>query len=189
MVSKFQCLIPENTQSRGSFIADLSPREKQLFTFNSNGKDSMQQFLACIFHTTVLQMQTWSHTPWKPFIAHVAVPGRNQTLFCCIFYHITVFEVLYRRTTIRDEAHTCMCCVNMFMSLHRTYEPSLVPRPHLRERVWWHWLIPRASLMLITFWREISLRQSHCRNTICSATPEILGCFSAMTQHFFWHVN
>ena len=24
-------------------------------------------------------------------------------------------------------------------------------------------LIPRASLMLITFWREISLRQSHCR--------------------------
>ena len=25
------------------------------------------------------------------------------------------------------------------------------------------WLIPQASLTLITFWREISLRQSHCR--------------------------
>ena len=50
-------------------------------------------------------------------------------------------------------------------------------------------LIPRASLMLITFRREISLHQSYCRNTICSATPEILGYFGTMTQHFFWRVN
>ena len=50
-------------------------------------------------------------------------------------------------------------------------------------------LIPQASLMLITFRRESSLHQSHCRNTICTATPEILGYFSTMTQHFFWRVN
>jgi len=37
---------------------------------------------------------------------------------------------------------------------------SLVPRPHLRERVWWH---PADTSGFITFWREISLRQSHCR--------------------------
>ena len=50
-------------------------------------------------------------------------------------------------------------------------------------------LIPQASLTLITFWREISLCQSHCRITICSATLEVLGCFGTMTQHFFWRVN
>ena len=26
-------------------------------------------------------------------------------------------------------------------------------------------------------------------NTICSATPEVFGYFSMMTQHFFWHVK
>ena len=36
----------------------------------------------------------------------------------------------------------------------------LVPRPHLRERVWWH---PADTSGFITFWREIFLRQSHCR--------------------------
>ena len=43
------------------------------------------------------------------------------------------------------------------------------------------WLISQASLMLITFRTEISLRQSHCRKDNCSATPEILGYFSTMT--------
>jgi len=43
-------------------------------------------------------------------------------------------------------------------------EVSLVPRPHLRERGSGDIrLIPRASLTFITFWREISLHQSHCR--------------------------
>ena len=47
------------------------------------------------------------------------------------------------------------------------------------------WPIPWVSLMLITFWREISFHQSHCRNTIFSATLEILGHFSTMTRQFF----
>ena len=46
--------------------------------------------------------------------------------------------------------------------LHKSH--SLVPRPHLRERGSGDIRpIPRASLTFITFWREISLRQSHCR--------------------------
>ena len=67
---------------------------------------------------------------------------------------------------------------------------SLVPRPHLRERGSGDIrLIPRASLKLITFWREISLRQSHCRK-------DNLQCYTGnswLLQHddtaLFWRVN
>ena len=50
-------------------------------------------------------------------------------------------------------------------------------------------LISQASLTLITFWRESSLRQSHCRKHNLWLQPETLGYFIAMTQHFFWQVN
>ena len=46
-------------------------------------------------------------------------------------------------------------------------------------------LIPWASLTLITFWREIFSANHFAEKTICSATPETLGYFSTMTQHFF----
>ena len=49
-------------------------------------------------------------------------------------------------------------------------------------------LIPWASLMLIS--GEKCLSSNHiAENTICSATPEIFGYFSTMTQHFFGRVN
>ena len=67
---------------------------------------------------------------------------------------------------------------------------SLVPRPHLRERGSGDIRkIPRASLKLITFWREISLRQSHCRK-------DNLQCYTGnswLLRHddtaLFWRVN
>ena len=37
---------------------------------------------------------------------YVAVPGRNQTLFCVCFDHVTVFEALYLRTSIKGGADT-----------------------------------------------------------------------------------
>ena len=40
----------------------------------------------------------------------MAVPGRNRTLFCCIFQCITAFEVLQCRSSIKVGANTC--CVN-----------------------------------------------------------------------------
>ena len=44
-------------------------------------------------------------------------------------------------------------------------------------------LIPQASLLS----GEKFLSANHiAENTICSATPEILGYFSMMTQHSFW---
>ena len=44
------------------------------------------------------------------------------------------------------------------------------------------WLIPRASLFS---GEKFRLRQSHCMKTQSSATPEVFGYFSMMTQHFF----
>ena len=76
------------------------------------------------------------------------------------------------------------------MSTHSMHRTSLVPRPHLRERGSGDIRqIPRASLKLITFWREISLRQSHCRK-------DNLQCYTGnswLLQHddtaLFWRVN
>ena len=50
-------------------------------------------------------------------------------------------------------------------------------------------LIPWASLLLIISGEKFLSANNIAENTICSATPEILGYFSMMTQHFFWHVN
>ena len=49
------------------------------------------------------------------------------------------------------------------------------------------WLIPRASLTLSAFWREISNTQSHCRKQSLVAKLEILGYSSMMTQHVLAH--
>ena len=81
--------------------------------------------------------------------------------------------------------HVCVLLSGTRETAELAYQPtqcSLIPRPHLRERVWWH---PADTLGFITFWKEIS-------NHIAEKTktkPEILGCFSMMTQHFFWCVN
>ena len=40
---------------------------------------------------------------------------------------------------------------------------SCPPDPTYKRGSGGIWLIPRASVMLITFWRAISLCQSHCR--------------------------
>ena len=38
--------------------------------------------------------------------------------------------------------------------------------------------------------RDKTEKHNHiAENTICSATPEVFGYFSMMTQHFFWHVK
>ena len=41
----------------------------------------------------------------------VAVLGRNRTLFCCVFGHVTALQVLKRRSLVKGVAHTC--CVDV----------------------------------------------------------------------------
>ena len=71
---------------------------------------------------------------------------------------------------------------------------SLVPRPHApkRRESGDIWPIPRASLTLITFWREFFLRQSHCRNTICGCNAG-KSCMATVDHEsvtaLFWRVN
>ena len=62
---------------------------------------------------------------------------------------------------------------------------SLVPRPQLRERGSGDIrLIHRASLHWLLSGEYLSANHI-AEKTICSATPEILGYSSTMTQHFF----
>jgi len=46
-----------------------------------------------------------SNNPRAKSVQNVAVPGRNQTLFRCIFGRITAFEVECR-TSVTGRAHT-----------------------------------------------------------------------------------
>ena len=41
------------------------------------------------------------------WIVCVAVPGRNRTLFRCIFHPFTTLKVLYHRSTVKGKAHIC----------------------------------------------------------------------------------
>ena len=66
---------------------------------------------------------------------------------------------------------------------------SLVSCPdptHERSASGDNWPIPRASLTLNTFWREISLYQSHCRKRNLSATCR-WKFLATSAQYYRWH--
>ena len=49
----------------------------------------------------------------------VAVLGRNQTLFCCVFGHVTALQVLKRRSLVKGGARTF--CVDVASNYEFTH--------------------------------------------------------------------
>ena len=79
-------------------------------------------------------------------------PGRLNNIYKKTYYAASWL--------VHEKKRACEVFFCMYFKLGFGLLRSLVPRPHLRERVWWH---PADTLGFINFRREISLRQSHCR--------------------------
>ena len=64
------------------------------------------------------------------------------------------------------------------------------PDPTQEESVWWHPADLSGFINIDDFLeRKFSLPITLQETQSVVATPETLGYFSAMTQHFFWQVN
>ena len=112
----------------------------------------------------------------------------SSAVSACNIYHPMIYMPLHQSDVVHK-------CPQLAWYMHgqprkELVMGSLVPRPHLRERGSGDIRqIPRASLKFITFWREIPLRQSHCRK-------DNLQCYTGnswLLQHddtaLFWRVN
>ena len=124
----------------------------------------------CVLASAALWLRHWMTPCWPPPIplhgsaSEVNSSSADAQVVSCHRYLI-VFHPFVEQLTVFHTSGLVLASSSILrvldFDLHRD---SLVPRPHLRERGSGDIrLIPRASLTLITFWREISLRQSHCR--------------------------